>query len=226
MKRTRRRVGRSCLSCRKAKQRCETPSDGAAASTSRANPHSLTCRRCQVLQIECVRTTMPHSAHGISLRRRQQVNSPQSTIESGDLATSLAGHRSSPSRIVIESSSPSSSIWRTGNPSESSPCQPPLSHAMQILDPAPVIGSTGLTSDSQDGANMSERLLPQSGWLERARIACQPIRLLDHLLQSSTRPAESNSMLISGGKEGDTRLATLLESTLSNETVRQRIQNK
>jgi hypothetical protein len=83
---------------------------------------------------------------------------------------------------------------------------------MQRLDPIPLISQA---SDPRAG-NLpgldSLDLLTGMSWLERARMACRPIRLLDHLLAVSVRPTKSKAEAagISAGHHGT--LAEIMEA--------------
>lgn len=87
-KRKRTRGPRSCVGCRRAKQRCDLPNVTAVSPSESPQPAQLACHRCKVLKQDCiVSEPLPASyqkrAAGPSRRRPKRELQQQSLSESG-----------------------------------------------------------------------------------------------------------------------------------------------
>ena len=195
--RKRGRIVRSCLECRKSKQRCDLFT---AALQSSASTSSHICRRCQVLGLTCAPGNGPDFA---SSPRPQIQKRPRKQHALED--TQTLGYSS-----TIPSTSPSSSKsrnrfehdpeWSTNtsiqSPIESSGEARRSRHngqdLMQLWGNVPSVDddgdvTSGLRPDwstTPDRSNVKEIHHEDANdvWLKLALVTCRPFQLLDHFL--------------------------------------------
>ncbi|PWN42593.1 hypothetical protein IE81DRAFT_122063 [Ceraceosorus guamensis] len=113
---------RSCLACRKAKQRCELPDSPACIPSKEPQPANLVCRRCKVMRFDCiVSDPLPESVTSGKAASRKRKRAQQDSPAQGQ--QQQAPHHSSGSQSHSSKASSSVSLYNGYGPS------PPTSHA-------------------------------------------------------------------------------------------------
>lgn len=201
----RRRGARSCLACRKAKQRCDLPEDAAIIPSEQPQPISTSCHRCKMLKQQCIIIDPPKELPTIQAPRiANNLSPPSAHASNGHISHNAAyrvgfhdePHRSTPT-------TPQGQYTTEKSPNS-------ISHDLQIFEPFAGQAS-GAVDDTPDTSHRSSEIFHDNNgdrrkmispansshhssntkgtpvtselpsWAHHAMLAFKPLRLLSEL---------------------------------------------
>ncbi|UZJ55660.1 hypothetical protein CBS101457_004980 [Exobasidium rhododendri] len=209
--RKRTRCLRSCLVCRRAKQRCQLP-DSFVEPSNRPLPTGLACKRCEVLGFDCLvvdgvprptkgrhrsskttTTTTTTPSHHHLLLHPQDPSSSSSSVQRWDNVKLPLPIRSRTSDMLhhaaqLPAIQPSKDDLSSNSGSESDP--PPMND-LRIFAPESTVESED-RSEPVSVHTVSSKAIQQSpatrakkgrDWMKVGRTICRPFDLLGYLLK-------------------------------------------
>lgn len=182
--RKRTRCLRSCLNCRKAKQRCQLPDSFAEPSNSPLPSH-LACRRCLVLESDCFVVDGVPRASTSNLRSQ---NHARLSLHSSTVSDPLIKNGTSQDQLVVVGRGVEEdnriSVGRSSG-------TPPPVNDLRLFDPeGGDLEKANIRAREEQSSSDSTSALRQprttKDWIKVGTTVCRPFELLGYLLRKQS----------------------------------------